>query len=218
MATSLTLLQPFAAAQTVHWVFVDQHRVHSLLKGLCRTANSCKAGLIVGAPRIACNGLCTAARFHSADENPGCLLGCSEGLDCSNHHNQCPTLFRSFLAIWLGTGECISPTAIFNDLLFKIAIRTDRLRILVPGLLHAFVTAFNLQRTHQGHGLNFRELMYGRIKMMTALCPAWAHTYQTMCLGFSPERLRQEAFRFTQTQEKVSCVAQLPNYYQDDWN
>ena len=67
--------------------FVDQLRVHSLIKGLCRTAISCKAGLIVGALRIACNGLCTAARFHTAEEHSGCLLGCHEGLDCSRHYN-----------------------------------------------------------------------------------------------------------------------------------
>ena len=41
--------------------FVRQHRVHSLMKDLCRAANSCKAGLITGALRVACNGLCTAA-------------------------------------------------------------------------------------------------------------------------------------------------------------
>ena len=71
--------------------FVLQYRVQYLVKCLCLTANSCKTGLLVGALRIACNGLCTAARFHSADDIPGCLLGCSEGLDCSRHYNQCPT-------------------------------------------------------------------------------------------------------------------------------
>ena len=55
--------------------FAHQHRVHLLVKGLCRRANSCKACLTVGALRVACNGLCTAARFRSADENPGCPLG-----------------------------------------------------------------------------------------------------------------------------------------------
>ena len=30
---------------------------------------------------------------------------------------------------------------------------------------------------------------------MTGLCLAWAHTYQTMWLGFLPEQLRPEAFR-----------------------
>ena len=46
--------------------FVHQYRVHLLMKGFCRAANSCEASLIVGALRVACNGLCTAARFHSA--------------------------------------------------------------------------------------------------------------------------------------------------------
>ena len=40
--------------------FVIQHRVHSLMNGLCRTASSCKANLIVGALRVDCNGLCAA--------------------------------------------------------------------------------------------------------------------------------------------------------------
>ena len=40
----------------------------------------------------------------------------------------------------------------------------------------------------------FRELVYGRIKMRTALCLAWARTYQTMCLEFHLEQLRPEAF------------------------
>ena len=29
--------------------FVSQHRVHVFMQGLCRAANSCKAGLVVGA-------------------------------------------------------------------------------------------------------------------------------------------------------------------------
>ena len=123
------------------------------------------------------------ARFHSAVENPGCLLGCNEGQDCLRHYNQFPTLFRTLLTFWSGTGECIPPTAIFNDLLVKFATRSDRLCILVSGLLNAFVTEFNLRRPHQGHGLDVHELMHGRIKM-TALCSAWAHTYLTKLRNF----------------------------------
>ena len=73
--------------------FVSQPRVHLLVKGPCRTANSCKPGLVVGALRIACNGLCTAARFHTAEDNPGCRLGCLEEHDCLRHYNGCPILF-----------------------------------------------------------------------------------------------------------------------------
>ena len=87
---------PFAAAQNCVLGFVNQHRVHSVEKGLRPTANSCKAGLFVGALRIACDGLCTAARFDTAEENPGCLLGCHEVFDCLRHYHRCHSLSESF--------------------------------------------------------------------------------------------------------------------------
>ena len=65
----------------------------------------------------------------------------------------------------LGTSECISATAIF-DCLYKIAVRSNRLCILVSGLVDAFVTAFNLRRNSRGG--DFKELMCGTLKMMTA--------------------------------------------------
>ena len=77
--------------------FVSQHRVRLLMKGLCRTTSSCKAGLVVGALRIACNGLCTAARFHTAEENPGCLVVCHEGLDCSRYTIDAPHCSNPFV-------------------------------------------------------------------------------------------------------------------------
>ena len=73
--------------------FGSQHRVHLLMKGPCRTANSCKPGLVVGALRIACNGLCTAARFHTAEDNPGCRLECLEEHGCVRRRNCCPFLY-----------------------------------------------------------------------------------------------------------------------------
>ena len=55
-----------------------------------------------------------------------------------------------------------------------MAVRSDRFCKVGAGLFDAFDTAYNLQRTNLGQGLRFREVMHGRIKMMTALCPAWA--------------------------------------------
>ena len=62
-----------------------------------------------------------------------------------------------------GTGESISPTAIFVEPLLKIAVRGDRLCSLVAGLLDAIVMAHNLLRTNRGLGLNFQST-YGRIQ------------------------------------------------------
>ena len=127
-------------------------------------ATSCKNGLIVGVLSVACHGLCTAARFHTTEENPGCILGSLKVLIACGIKNCGPTLFDHLRFLWPGTGECISPTDIFNDLLSKIAVRRDRLFILVAGLTDAYVTSFNLRRTHRGLGLDFRQLMYGRSK------------------------------------------------------
>ena len=99
--------------------FVSQHRIPSLVKGLCRAANFCKAGQIAVALRVACNGLSTAGKKSRMPR------GMRSRLDCLHHYNQCPTLFRSLLAIWLGTGDCISPTAILNAFLFKIGVRSE---------------------------------------------------------------------------------------------
>ena len=119
VVASLTSPQPFAATlivlQDLSTSIVSLHT----MEGLCRTTNLCKAGLIAGALRIACNGLCTADRCHTAEDNPGCLLGLSEGPDCLRHYNPCPTLFRSILAIWPGTGERISPTAYLQRLVVQ---------------------------------------------------------------------------------------------------
>ena len=124
------------------------------MKGLCPAANSCKPGLIGGAERVACIGLCTAARFHTVGEHPGCILGCPEGPGSLRHYNCCPMWLDLLNSLWPGTDECIPPTAILNDFLFQIAVRSDRLRILVSGLLDTFVTAFNLRRTNRGSDLN----------------------------------------------------------------
>ena len=59
--------------------------------------------------------------------------------------------------------------------------------------------------------------MFGRVKMMTALCPAWAHTYQTMCLGLIRNNSLPEAFWLPEMKKNVH-VAHLPDYNQDDWN
>ena len=98
------------------------------MRGLCRTTNTCEAGLIEGALRITCNGLCTAVRLYSAVEHPGGSFKCGEGQALA------PT-------------NAISPSAILNDLLFKIAIRSDRLCIPLSWFVQAFAAAFNMQRT-----------------------------------------------------------------------
>ena len=85
--------------------------------------------------------------------------GCPEGLDCLRHHIRCPSLFDHLNSLWLGTSECISPTAVFNNLLFKTAVRSDGLCTfcvrVISRLCHCLQFAKNqprhwsqFQRTH----------------------------------------------------------------------
>ena len=71
--------------------------------------------------------------------------------------------------------SCPAPASAFLPRLFsmthfsKLPSAVADFCILVSGLLDAFVIAFKLRRTNRGIGLNHRELMCGRIKLMTAL-------------------------------------------------
>ena len=113
----LTLLMPFVLAQIA--------RLALLVNIVCTCP--CREVYFFGALRIAWNGLCTAARCHTAEENPGCRLGYVEEEDCLRHCNSCPILFDHFGSLWLGTIECISRAAIFNGLPFNNAVRSERL-------------------------------------------------------------------------------------------
>ena len=48
--------------------------------------------------------------------------------------------------------------------------------------------------------------MHDRIKMMAVLCPAWANTYQSMCLGFNPEQLKLIAFQLSNPKKEFSLL------------
>ena len=111
--------------------------------------------------------------------------------------------------------DSMGRTAIFTDLLFKIAARGERLCILVARLLDAFVTVFNLLKTNHGILLNFRELIDGRVKMKTALCPAGAHTYQSMCLGYNSDQHRPGNFRLPKPKKRKFSM--LPSCRASAW-
>ena len=44
------------------------------------------------------------------------------------------------------------------------------------------------------------------VKKMTAMYPAWAHTYQSMCLGFSPDQLRPTTFPLPKPTNRFSIL------------
>ena len=107
------------------------HRVHTLMQGLYRTANTCWPGLMVGAVRITCNSLCTAARFRSNDNNPCCQ----------------PSL------VWINLKVRSSTT--YSSRSFVQSY--NHLSSLVQGLLGDFVTALHFQRKCREGNVIFRR-------------------------------------------------------------
>ena len=79
-------------------------------------------------------------------------MGCHEELD-----NRCLTLFGPFFLSGLALAHLWLSS---NELLFKIAVRSDRLCILVAVLPNAFVTVQNL----------CRELNMALVALSQSLC------------------------------------------------
>ena len=69
-------------------------------------------------------------------------------------------------------------------------------------LVNASASTSYQHRQSQNNELEFRELMHCRIQLITAMCPAWAHRYQTMCLFCSSMFLRPTDFRLLKPKAK----------------
>ena len=55
---------------------ISRHCIADILPHLKRVSRASRPGLLAGFLRILCNGLCTAQRFHTADNDHSCRIGC----------------------------------------------------------------------------------------------------------------------------------------------
>ena len=51
------------------------------------------------------------------------------------------------------------------------------------GVIDAFVSVHNDHRHNTNHPGNFEDCMEGRIRLLTAITPTYAHAYQSICLA-----------------------------------
>ena len=94
--------------------------------------------------------------------------------------------FRSFSTrFWRQVYHVIHPHALLQDLLTQVTCLGDRCCVLPLVLADAFVYACNQQR----------HCMPGRIRLMTALAPEYAHVYQAFCVGRGPSEALVRNFR-----------------------
>ena len=116
--------------------------------------------------------------------------------------------FSTLNPLWANVDNCVRRDAIFRDLIVKICTWSRRLFILGAGLIDAFVSAFN-----QHHSVSVTTSASGsscmkRIANVTTVCPAWAQTYQSLCLGSRPGLLRPSRFGLLKPRAKIH---QLPS-------
>ena len=60
---------------------ISRHRVAHILPHMKIVSRASRPGLLVGFLRILCNGLCTARRFHAAETDHTCRVGCPDEPD-----------------------------------------------------------------------------------------------------------------------------------------
>ena len=72
---------------------------------------------------------------------------------------------------------------LLHDLISWVFLRSLPCGIVVLGFLEAFVYAHHKLRLDCANAGNFGDCTTGRVRFMTAITPAYAHAYQTMCLA-----------------------------------
>ena len=151
-----------------------------------------RPGLVVGILRSLCNGLCTAQRFHMEGEAQMCRIGYPDEPASLLHYNEYPLLYNLFTFFWRQTTMLPRRSHLFHDMITQVLLRSLQYGIMVMGLIDAFVYAHNHQLRNMENYGNFGDCMRGRIRFMTAITPAYANAYQSICLvGRPPESSAQ---------------------------
>ena len=162
---------------------ISRHRIADILHHMNIVSRASRPGLLVGFLRIQCNGLCTARRFHTAENDHTCRIGCQDEPDSLTHYNECPSLYNNFLSFWRRATILPPRNCLLQDLISQVFLRSLQYGIVVLGILDAFVYAHHKYRLDSANAGNFGDCLTRRVRFMTAITPAYAHAYQTICLA-----------------------------------
>ena len=75
---------------------ISRYRVADILHHMKLVSRASRPGPTVGVLRILCNGLCTAQRFHTEEQEHTCRVGCLGEPDSLSHYNECPRWYDMF--------------------------------------------------------------------------------------------------------------------------
>ena len=117
---------------------ISRHRVADILPHMKKVSRASRPGLLVGFLHILCNGLCTAQRFHTAEDDHTCRSGCPDAPDSLCHCNECPRLHNVFLSFWRHATMAPPRNCLPHDLTSRVFLRSLQYGIVVLGFLDAF--------------------------------------------------------------------------------
>ena len=138
---------------------ISRHRIADILPHMKRVSRASRPGLLVGFLRILCNGLCTAQRFHTAENDHTCRIGCPDEPDSLSHYSECPRLHNIFLSFWRHATMVPQRNSFLHDLIFGVFLRSLQYGIVVLGFLDAFVYAHHKHRRDSANAGNFGDCM-----------------------------------------------------------
>ena len=147
---------------------ISRHRIADILPFLKRVSRASRPGLLDGFLRIFCNGLCTAQRFHTAEDDHTCRIGCPDARDSLSHYNECPRLHNLFLSFWKYATIAPQRNCLLHDLTSRVFLRSLQYGIVFLGFLDAFVYALHKHRLDSASAGNFGDCLRGRVRFMTA--------------------------------------------------
>ena len=165
---------------------ISRHRIAHILTHVNRVSRASRPGLLVGFLRILCNGLCIAQRFHTGKRS---YLPCWMSRCTSFPFLTTMSVPNCTTSFWRHASMAPQRHCLQHDLISRVFLRRFQYGIVVLGFLDAFVYAHHKHRRDSTNAGNF-DCLSGRVRFMTAITLAYAHAYQTICLGMpcpSPE-------------------------------
>ena len=150
---------------------------------MCHASRAARPRLAAGIPRVLCNGMCTAQRFHIEGEEQRCRAGCQGEPDSLAHYNECPLLYNFFTSTWKRAAILPRRSHLLHDSVTQIVFKNLQYGIVVMGVIDVFGCAHNHHRRNVDNPGNFVDCMKGRIRFLTTIAPAYAHAHQSICLA-----------------------------------
>ena len=99
------------------------------------------------------------------------------------------------LMAYVTADTIVRPDAIPHDSLTHMTCRSEQHCIFALGVINVFVHARKHHRHSWDNPGQFEDCMQGRIRLMTAVAPACAHAFETLCFSGRPGDLLVNSFR-----------------------